>query len=138
MLYRIHQKLLVNATDGLFIQGGDGCIHDLGMLGSDKVERLVQIGAISEVQAPPLETFTGWAGRARKLTDELGIDTIGFIQMDARDIAYAIRASVRKEDSDEDQETFDRKVDQLALAVQRWQGEIKTFLGIGGVAEARR
>lgn len=135
MLYRVHQKLLVNSTDGTMIGGSPDCVHALPMLGKDKIAVLLRIGAISEVQAPPLSVFTNWAGRARKL-DELGIDTIGFIQMDAHDIAYSIRASVRRET--ESQEDFNRKVDKLALAVARWQGEIRQYLGIGSVNESRR
>jgi hypothetical protein len=103
-------------------------------LSKDKVAILLQVGAISLVQAPPLETFSGWQGRAAKL-DSLGIDTVAFITMDSRDVAYAIRASVRKEE--EDQATFDEKTDRLALAVTRWQGEIKQLLGIGGATVRR-
>ena len=134
MLYRIHQKLLVNASDGLMVGGSPNCVHSLGMLGQDKIDLLIKLELISPVQAPPLSVFTGWSGRARKL-DELGIDTVGFIQMDARDVAYSIRASVRKEG--EDQETFNRKVDKLALAVQRWQGEVCEYLGIGSVDDVQ-
>jgi len=129
MLYRIHQKLLVNHRQSLFIERG--CVHPLPMLGTATRQALLKTGTISEVQAPPLSVFWGEQGRTRKLAD-LGIDTIGFVTMEARDIAYAIRASVRKEGDD-----FDRKVDKLALAVERWQDEIKDYLGIGS-AEIRR
>lgn len=126
MLYRIHQKVLVGDT---FIVGGEGCVHALPALSRRVLDALLANGTISEVQAPPLSVFDGWAGRARKL-DSLGIDTIGFIQMDARDVAYAIRASVSG-DVDPD------RVDKLALAVERWQGEIKDHLGIGSAQERR-
>ena len=135
MLYRVHQKLLVNESEGLMVGGSPDCVHSLGMLGQNKIDLLVRIGAISPVQVPPLSVFTGWGGRARKL-NELGIDTIGFIQMDARDIAYSIRASVCKEG--ESQETFNLKVEKLELAVRRWQREIEQYLGIGSVNESRR
>lgn len=135
MLYRIHQKLLIDHNDGTFIEGGDGCVHALSMLSGKTRKALLRTGAISEVQAPPLSVFWGDdTSRTRKLAD-LGIDTIGFVTMEARDIAYAIRASVRKET--EDQETFNRKADKLALAVERWQAEIRDYLGIGS-ARIRR
>ena len=134
MLYRIHDKILIDSRNGVFLEGGEGCVHTLSMLGASVRQALLKVGAISELQAPPLSVFTGWAGRARKL-EELGIDTIGFVTMDAHDVAYAIRASVRKEG--DEQETFDQKVDKLALAVQRWQAEIEENLGIGS-ADVRR
>jgi hypothetical protein len=134
MLYRVHQRLLIDSQEGRFIEGGEGCTHTLSTLNTNAIKALLKMGAISEVQAPPLETFTGWAGRAKKL-GELGIDTIGFITTPAHDIAFAIRANVRKEE--EDQETFDVKVDKLTLAVERWQREIKTVLDIGD-ARTRR
>lgn len=126
-LYRIHQRLLLNASQGLCLQGGEGVVHSLSSVSADHITALLKTGAISLVQAPPLDTFTGWVGRARKL-DSLGIDTIGFVTMKPRDIAYSIRASV---DTGSEQEAFDQRVDQLALAVERWQREIKNYLGIG-------
>jgi len=126
MLYRIHQRLLVDSKNNVQIEGGEGCVHTLDMVSKENRAILLQVGAISIVQAPPLSTFTHWAGRARKL-DELGIDTIGFITMKPGDVAYAIRASL---DVEEDQETFDHKVENLTAAVFRWQGEIRQFLGI--------
>lgn len=133
MLYRIHQKLLI--SDDRFIDGGGGCVHALSMLSAKTRKTLLRTGAISEVQAPPLSVFWGNdTSRTRKLA-ELGIDAIGFVTMEARDIAYAIRASVRKKD--EDQETFNRKADKLAFAVERWQAEIRDYLGIGS-ARIRR
>ena len=81
MLYRIHQRLLVNSKHGTFVEAGPGCVHALGMVSKKTIALLLQGGAISIVQAPPLGIFTGWKGRARKL-DSLGIDTIGFITMD--------------------------------------------------------
>jgi len=135
MLYRIHQKLLIDHNDGAFIEGGNGCVHSLSMLSARTRQALLDTGAISEVQAPPLTVFWGeGTSRTRKLAD-LGIDTVGFVTMGAKDVAYAIRASVRKED--EDQETFNRKADKLALAVERWQAEIRDYLGIGS-AEIKR
>jgi len=134
MLYRIHQKLLIDQAGGVFIEGGDGCVHTLSMLSANTHKALLTTGAISEVQAPPLVTFWGDGGRASKLAD-LGIDTIAFVTMKPCDVAYAIRASLRKED--EDQETFNQRVDKLALAVERWQGEIKSYLGIDS-ARVRR
>ena len=128
MLYRIHSRLVVNAKQGLCIDGGEGVTHTLGMVGKDKIAVLLRTGAISLVQAPPLDTFEGWAGRARKLGD-LGIDTVAFVTLPAQDVAYAIRASVGS--------TEKSKVDQLALAVERWQAEIKGYLGIGSVKVRR-
>ena len=128
MLYRIHQRLIVNAKQGLCIDGGEGVTHTLGMVGKDKIAVLLRTGAISLVQAPPLATFEGWVGRARKL-DELGIDTVAFVTLPARDVAYAIRASVGNVEGS--------KVDQLTRAVERWQAEIKEYLGIGS-AHVRR
>lgn len=126
-LYRIHQRLLVNRKAGTFVEPGGACTLD--MIGKDKIKLLLDIGAISLVRAPPLSVFTHWRGRAAKLA-ELGIDTIGFVTMDARDVAYAIRASVT---DDVDQ----GKVDRLTLAVERWQGEIRKYLGIDS-ARVRR
>jgi len=134
MLYRIHQKLLIDRS-GVFVEGGGGCVHALSMLSGKTIKALLRTGAISEVQAPPLEVFWGErAGRTRKMA-ELGIDTIGFVTMEARDVAYAIRASARKEG--EAQETFNQKADKLALAVERWQAEIRDYLEIGSAGLRR-
>lgn len=133
-LYRIHQRLLVDSAKGIFVEGGEGCVHSLDMIGKGKRAILLRVGAISIVQAPPLDTFDHWRGKARML-ESLGIDTIGFITMAAQNVAYAIRAAHRKED--EDQGAFDAKVEKLALAVERWQHEIRGYLGIG-IAKTRR
>jgi len=127
-LYRIHQRLLINSKEGLCIPGGEGMVHTLSMLGKNTIAALLDTGAISLVQAPPLETFNGWESKARML-GELGIDTVGFVSMGARDVAYAIRAARRKEGTDAAR--FDRQVDKLAVAVERWQREIRDYLGIG-------
>jgi len=132
MLYRIHQRLLINSKKGTFIEPGG--VHCLKRVNKATVALLLAQGSISLVQAPPLETFTGWGGRARKLAS-LGIDTIAFITMTPRDIAYAIRDSLRRET--ETQERFDEKVTKLAAAVDRWQGEIRQYLGIDS-ARVRR
>lgn len=133
-LYRVHERLLVDRANGVFVEGGPGCVSTLSMVSKRAIGILLANGAISEVQAPPLAVFTGWRGRAREL-DALGIDTIAFITMDARDVAYAMRARRRRED--EEQEEFDRKVGKLAQAVERWQCEIREFLGIDD-ADVRR
>ena len=59
-LYRIHERLVVDAARGICIDGGEGAIHPLGTLGKDAIATLLKVGAISLVQAPPLETFSGW------------------------------------------------------------------------------
>jgi len=133
MLYRIHQKLLIDQRGGVFVEGGNGCVHSLSMLSTKTRKALLRTGAISEVQAPPLTVFWGDGGRARKLA-ELGIDTIGFVTMGAKDVAYAIRASIRAPDDDG---RFNERVDKLALAVERWQSEIRDYLEIGS-ARIRR
>jgi len=133
MLYRIHQKLLIDHNDGAFIEGGNGCVHSLSMLSARTRKALLDTGAISEVQAPPLTVFWGEGGRACKLAD-LGIDTIGFVTMGAKDVAYAIRASIRAPGDDD---RFNERVDKLALAIERWQAEIRDYLGIGS-AEIKR
>jgi len=133
MLYRIHQKLLIDQAGGVFIEGGNGCVHSLSMLSAKTRQALLRTGAISEVQAPPLAVVWSDTGRTRKLAD-LGIDTIAFVTMEARDVAYAIRASIRAPGDDE---RFNERVDKLALAVQRWQSEIRDYLGIGS-ARIRR
>lgn len=127
-LYRIHQRLLINSKEGLCIPGGEGMVHTLSMISKDHIGALLATGAISLVQAPDLNTFDGWEGKARML-GELGIDTVGFVSLTARDVAYAIRAAHRKED--ESAVDFDHKVDKLAVAVERWQHEIRDLLGIG-------
>lgn len=127
-LYRIHQRLLINSKEGLCIPGGEGMVHTLSMISKDHIGALLATGAISLVQAPDLDTFDGWEGKAKMLR-ELGIDTVGFVSLTARDVAYAIRAAHRKED--ESAVDFDRKVDKLAVAVERWQHEIRDLLGIG-------
>ena len=134
MLYRIHQKLLIDSSV-VFIEGGGGCVHALSMLSAKTRKALLDTGAISKVQAPPLSVFWGEGKSRTSKMAALGIDTVAFVTMEARDVAYAIRASVRKED--EDQETFNRKADKLALAVERWQAEIRDYLGIGS-ARIRR
>lgn len=134
MLYRIHERLLVNRKNGTYIAAGEGKVHALPMVSASAIQVLLRTGAISEVQAPPLDVFTGWRGRARVL-DRLGIDTVAFVSMDAHDVAYAMRAALRR--SETPQEDFDERVDKLARAVERWQCEIKGYLGIDG-AEVRR
>ncbi len=99
----------------------------MSMVKSSTIKLLLAQGTISPVQAPPLDTFTHWQGRAKKLA-ELGIDTIAFIAMTPRDVAYAIRASLHKET--ETQEELNAKVDKLTPAVDRWQREIRQYLGI--------
>ncbi len=132
VLYRIHHRLLLNIAHGRYLQRG--CVHPLGTIRPDVIALLLAQGAISVVHAPTLDAFTGWKGREKKLS-ELGIDTIGFVTMEPRDIAYAIKATTRNPDTD--QETFDERVDKLAIAVERWQHEIKEALGIGDATGRR-
>ena len=134
MLYRIHDRLLVDSRNGTFIEPGEGCVHPLGMIGKAAIAMLLNSGAISLVEAPPLDVFTGWSGRARTL-GALGIDTVGLVVMDARDVSYAICASKRGET--QTQEAFNVRVDKLAIAVTRWQYEIKEALGIGDALTRR-
>lgn len=131
-LYRIHQRLLINRKQGTFIEPNG--VHRLNTVKPATIRLLLAQGTISPVQAPPLDTFTHWQGRAKKLA-ELGIDTIAFITMTPRDVAYAIRASLHKET--ETQEELSIKVDKLTPAVDRWQREIRQYLGING-AQVRR
>ncbi len=128
MLYRIHQRLLIDSARGLCIPGGEGMVHTLSTLGKDKIAVLLKVGAISLVQAPPLDTFSGWGAKHRML-GALGIDTVGLVSMEARDVAYAICASKRRAGTSE--ERFAEKVEKLAIAVERWQSEIRELLGIG-------
>jgi hypothetical protein len=98
------------------------------MVSANSIAALLKVGAISLVQAPSLDTFEGWAGKA-KMLGELGIDTVGLVSMEARDVAYAIRAARRKPGVSDGK--FQEQVDKLCVAVERWQQEIRGLLGIG-------
>ena len=63
------------------------------------------------------------------MLDELGSDSIAFVSMDARDVAYSIRAMKRRDEMTQAQ--FNEQVDKLAVAVRRWQHEIRNLIGIG-------
>lgn len=120
MLYRIHQKLLVNSAKGEFIEGGPGQVSDLSMIGADKRAILLQIGVITPVHAPDLGVFPGWELRAERLMDA-GIDAIEFVRCTAEEIVEL---------------THNEEVgDWHPTTVEEWQDDVRAYLGIGNIAK---
>ena len=123
MLYRIHQRLLVNASQGVFIDGGEGVVHDLECIGADKRAILLDIGAVTPVFAAPFsEMFPAWKVRTERL-EAAQIGPIDFLQMKPEAICNAVEAAT--------------DVRWSPSVVAEWQEDVKARLGIGKVAKSR-
>lgn len=126
MLYRIHERLLVNATQGVFIDGGEGVVHNLECIGADKRAVLLSIGVVSPVFAAPFsEMFPAWKIRTERL-EEAHIEPIGFLEMEPEAICDAVEAAT------------DPPIKWKPALVAEWQEDVKARLGIGKVAKPRR
>ena len=68
-----------------------GTFTQLEWLPKRHINMLINVGAVSEVGAPPLAVIPGWKTRAGKL-EEVGIeDVIQFIEADTSVICQALR-----------------------------------------------
>lgn len=84
-MYRIHKNLAVGEK---VIPRGS--LTPLG-LSSDKIDKLIEVGAISRVQSPPLAVLPGWSTRANRL-EPLGIlDVEQFLDADPAVIAKHLK-----------------------------------------------
>ena len=124
MLYRIHQRLLVNSRDGIFIDGGEGVVHDLECIGADKRAILLDIGAVTPVFAAPFsEMFPAWKVRTERLK-AANIGPIDFLEMEPQAICDAVEAAT--------------EIKWQPGLVTEWKSDVKARLGIGIVAKPRR
>lgn len=120
MLYRIHDRLLVNSKRGIVIEGGEGRVHCLDGISKATIGILLSQGNISIVSAPPLNTFWGWELRAKRL-EEARIDTLKFLIMSVEQVIKAMHS--------------DEVEDWQPDLVDEWQEEIKSYLGIDNTAK---
>lgn len=65
-LYRVHKNLAMGSK--VIERGSLAPIH----LPPEKIDKLIDVGAISRVSAPPLAILNGWASRAERL-EKIGI-----------------------------------------------------------------
>ncbi len=117
LLYRIHDRLLVNSRKGEFIEGGPGAVNCLDGIAKKTIKILIERGAISPVRAPALDDLPGWTTRAERL-QEAGYDTIGFVLAEPDAVIDATRN--------------DDMRDWLRQNIERWQHEIRGYLGFDG------
>lgn len=84
----------------------------LDWLNEAQREKLIQVGAVSELRAPPFEEFPGWKGKAKRL-EKAGIrDVAEFLSSDNEVLAKALRCRL--------------------ATVQKWKREIQAYLMIAG------
>ena len=71
--------MMYRALSNLEIGGGKlirlGTIFSGDLLGKDTLKKLIELGHVSRVSAPPLEIFPEWKSRAKKLA-KVGIFTV--------------------------------------------------------------
>ena len=59
-----------------------GSIVNIGWLNDEQLAKLVEVGAIARIQAPPLSRFPGWKTRSKRL-NKAGISSVeAFLEAD--------------------------------------------------------
>jgi hypothetical protein len=59
-----------------------GTVVNINWLDDEGLDRLVQVGAIAKVQAPPLHKFPGWVTRSKRL-NKAGVNSVeSFLEAD--------------------------------------------------------
>jgi len=72
-----------------------GQVIDLNWLDSEQLAKLVQVGAISRLQAPPLHKLPGWTARSKRLR-KAGFDGVeAFLEADDEQLAEAMNLKAR-------------------------------------------
>lgn len=88
--------------------GPVGSLCQFAWLNDEQRARLVELGVISRLAAPPLSELPGLSRRAKKLA-ELGIDTADqFLECDVKEVAEEFRVK--------------------PATVERWKDEVMTWL----------
>lgn len=86
-IYRVLKKLDA---------GGRGMIRPPGptalqWLNDEQIQRLIDVGAVSELHAPPIEELPGWKTRAKALK-RAGVDDVSvFLMADEGELAKKLR-----------------------------------------------
>ena len=87
IIYRILRALDAGGRGRLYPPGPTA----LEWLNEEQKEKLVEVGAVSELRPPPLEELPGWKTRA-KMLKKAGIDGVeGFMLADEAELAKALK-----------------------------------------------
>jgi len=103
-LYRVLRQLHAGKRGLIYA----GSLTRLEWLGDDGIEKLVAVGAVSEVQPPPLAVLPGWKRRAAPLAKMDIVDVTQFLLADTDAIA--------------------QQVGRKAATVEMWKREVEGWL----------
>jgi len=86
MIYRVIQRLATGQGLNTYIEPGSTVRANRFKPGV--IQKLVKVGAVAPVAAPPLHIFHGWKLRAERF-EKAGYDAIRFLETDDETVAQA-------------------------------------------------
>jgi len=111
MIYRVIQRLVTGKNQNIYIEPGSTVKADRFKPGV--IQKLVKVGAVAPVSAPPLHVFQGWKLRSKRF-EAAGYDAIKFLETDDETIAEATGYQAR--------------------SIAKWRKELEELLLLSGEA----
>lgn len=109
MIFRVLRRLATGPNLNTYVEPGSTVRDD--RFRPRIVQRLIKVGAIAPVSAPPLSVLRGWKLRSERL-EEAGYGAIKFLETDDETIAKATGYHVR--------------------SITKWRKELEELLLLGG------
>ena len=93
MLYRILRKIDCGERGVL---GPEIGIHKLGWMNAKAINKLIEVGAISRVKAPPMEALPGLGKESKKLSTQGILDAGEVLEMEEGELAKKLKITKKQ------------------------------------------